>query len=381
MTADVLPTPDDLRTYLRLKGWVEDASGRNASLWLNLTDGRGPSSTILVPHIQSASDYSSRVGMLLRELSRLQEQSVDAVRREAGLVYFDVVPVRADDVDIDDSIPLQASIELYGSVRKMVVASAGATLRRASHFGQGLPARAKAHSRVVRVGQTQRGSYVVPIISRARFAAPSEEADEMTDGGQHLDLKVEESLFDRRVLSTMATALDTLHQISSAARLPSGAELSDAVSVGVSRDLCVGVEKALKSPSISELSLKFQWAAAAKPPRDVKGEVVFAEPAAEAIREVSDRLRALDRPKEDVLYGLVTELRHRPNDPDRRVGVEALVGRRLRTVFMNLTPEQYEIAQESHERSKVIVRGQLRAPVGERAEMKVDFFGPDTSLL
>ena len=47
---------------------------------------------------------------------------------------------------------------------------------------------------------------------------------------------------------------------------------------------------------------------------------------------------------------------------------------------MTLTPEQYEIAQACHERAKVFVRGELRAPVGDRAEMRVDYFGPDEAL-
>jgi hypothetical protein len=319
--------------------------------------------------------------MLLRELATHLQKPVETVRREANLVYFDVVPVRAADAGIDDSIPLQASIELYSAVRKLVVASAGATLRRTSQFGRGLPGQARSHSRIVRVGQTQRGSYVVPVISRARFAESTGPSKSPKLEDQHLDIEVEESLFERRALSTMASALDVLHSMASGEREATGADLSDAVDAGVSRELCLGVEKALQSPSISELSLEFQWAAAARPPRTQVAGVSFTDESKEIVGRISDRLRVLDRPREDVLYGLVTELRHRPHDSQPRVAVEALVGRRIRTVYMNLTPEQYEVAQECHDRTKVVVRGQLSAPPGDRAEMEVEHFGPDPSLI
>ena len=369
-----IPTPDDLTAYLTLRGWQRREGGRSASIYSNPDDFR--TSPLLVPLLTSARDYADRVLMLMQQLSVLQHESVETVRRDASLVHFDVAAIRAaDETAIDDSIPLQAGVELYSAARKMVVAAAGATLRRASHFGRSLPGAAREHSRVVRLGQTQRGSYVVPIISRARFAlqnAPEE----------HLDIKVEESLFERRVMSTLATSLGTLEEIAVNMRhKPNKADIADAVSVGVSRELCLGVLTALKSPAISELSIAFQWAPATNRPRDAPERVAFTDEAMLSLQGIAESLRVLDLPLEDVLYGLVIELRHRPNDEQRRVGVEALIGRRVRTVYMDLTPEQYEIAQECHERSKVLVRGQLRAPVGDRAEMAVDYFGPDASLL
>lgn len=370
------PQPDDLSAYLTLNGWRREEGGHAASIWLNNDLHEDEGAPLLLPHVTTARDYPDRVSMLLEQLAGLRSESVEKVRRDAALVHFDVASIRAaDETAIDDSIPLQAGLELFTAARKMIVAAAGATERRASHFGRSLSGKAREHSHVVRVGQTQRGSYIVPIISRARYALeqPVSEA--------HLDVEVEESLFDRRVMSTFARALGTLEELAvTHGRTPKGSEVTDAVSEGVSRELCTGVLKALKSPSISDLSVAFQWAPATTPPRGAPDSVAFPDSAKGSLIDLAERLRTLDLPRKDVLYGLVTELRHRPNDPARRVGVEALVGRRVRTVYMNLTPEQYEIAQACHERSKVLVQGQLRAPAGDRAEMLVESFQPDAPL-
>lgn len=371
-----LPNPDDLRAYLTLNGWQQVEGGPVASIWSRPTSQDPDRASLLMPHLVDATDYSDRAHMLLSELARELNEPAEKVRQDAVLVHFDVAPIRAaDDVAIDDSIPLHAGLELFQAARKMIVAAAGATERRASQFGRSLPGRARQHSHVVRVGQTQRGSYIVPIISRARYSF----GDAIPE--QHLDVAVEESLYERRVMSTFATALGTLEEVAvRRSRSPKGSELTDAVGEGVSRELVLGVLRALKSEAISGISVGFRWAPASTPPRNAPELVEFPAEAGDSLRSVAERLRTLDTPRRDVLYGVVTELRHRPNDPDRRVGVEALIGKRVRTVYMTLSPAQYEIARACHERSKVFVRGELRAPVGERAEMKVDYFGPDEAL-
>lgn len=376
-SSQAVPLPDDIGAYLALNGWQRVEGGRAASIWSNRSLRDADGSQLLMPHLREASDYADRVALLLDQVAIVKRESVDKVRQDAALVHFDVAPIRASDESaIDDSIPLQAGLELMTAARKMIVAAAGATERRASHFGRSLSGRAREHSQVVRLGQTRRGSYIVPIISRARFSLEPERHEE------HLDVGVEESLFERRVMSTFATALGTLEEIAvTSGRSVKGSELSDAVSVGVSRELCMGVLRALKSASISDLQIAFNWAPASVPPRHAPTEVQFPDAAIDELVDVAERLRTLDVPRSDVLYGLVTELRHRPNDPSPRVGVEALVGRRVRIVYMDVTPEQYEVAQWCHERYKVMVRGKLRAPTGDRAEMtEVEYFGQDQAL-
>jgi hypothetical protein len=380
MTGGSEPTirVDDLRTYLRLHEWYMRDGGRSASLWENRNRPQEESldQTLLVPHLESAPDYAQRISMAIDQLAQMQRESAEAVRQKVALVHFDVAPLRAaDPTDIDDSIPLEAGYELYAAARKMIVAAAGATIRRQSHFGRSLPRAAREHSKSVRLGQTQRGSYIVPIISRARFGVDASQPQE------HLDVDVEESLFDRRVLTTFAGALGALQDLTDASRVARPSEIADAVSVGVSREMCTSLASALDSQGVSSIDISFEWSPAATPPRDVPERVSFSDASADLLHSIGESLRALDRPREDVIFGMVTDLRKRSGDPEGRVGVETLINRRPRTVWMNLTPEQYDVAKACHERAKVMVRGRLSAPMGGKAEMEVAYFGPDASLL
>jgi hypothetical protein len=384
MTADSQSAPsvgvNDLRTYLTLQGWHMRDGGRSASLWENrdIPEPDRFDQMLLLPHIESAPDYGDRVSMAIEQLAQFQEESAEAILQKAALVHFDVAPMRAadDSAAIDDSIPLEAGYELYTAARKMIVAAAGATIRRQSHFGRSLPWAAREHSRSVRIGQTQRGSYIVPIISRARFGV---DANRPPD--QHLDVDVEESLFDRRVLTTFAGALGALQDLTDSDRVAHPSEIADAVSVGVSRELCVSLANALDAQEISSIDISFEWSPAATPPRNVPTKVSFSDASAQLLHDFGDSLKTLDRPREDVIFGMVTDLRYRTNDPEGRVGVETLIDRRPRAVWMNLTPEQYEVAKQCHGHSKVMVRGRLNIPKGGRAEMDVTYFGPDASLL
>jgi hypothetical protein len=370
---------DDFRTYLLLHDWHMRDGGRSASLWANMhaPEHDRLNQSLLLPHIESAPDYADRVSMAIEQLAQIQEEPAEAIRQKIALVHFDVAPMRASDpAGIDDSIPLEAGYELYTAARKMIVAAAGATIRRQSHFGRSLPLAAREHSRSVRIGQTQRGSYIVPIISRARFGVAANQPPE-----EHLDVDVEESLFDRRVLTTFAGALGVLQELSDSHRTAHPTEIADAVSVGVSRELCASLAGALDAQEISSIDISFEWSPAATRPRDVPASVSFSDASAELLHDLADSLKVLDRPREDVIFGIVTDLRNRPSDPESRVGVETVINRRRRNVWMKLTPEQYEVAKQCHEHSKVMVRGRLSTPMGGRAEMEVTYFGPDASLL
>lgn len=370
--------PEDISAYLLLKGWGLVEQGGSASIWTNeqyasasQIDGR-----LLVPQIEQASDYGDRADMLVSELARLEGTPPRQVARDIALIHFDVVPVTATGSGVDDSIPLQSAQDIFATARKMVVSAAAATMRRQAHFGKTTPWAARHHAHSVRVGHTRRGSYVVPILSRARFGLNTVRSVD------HLDVAVEEQLFDRRVMTTLAQALQTIETIVSGPDPASrGSEVADAVSVGVTRDLCLGITRSLGSKSISDLSVSFEWAPATTHPRGVPAEVRFSKEMLPPLESLSDRLLVLERPREDVIFGHVTDLKHRPGEPEGRVGVETIVGRRVRTVWMTLTPEQYAIARECHDRSKVVVRGVLRSQIGSRPEMDVLFFGPDVSLL
>lgn len=368
--------PDEFAAYLRASGWRREEDGRAASVWTKsgVEDG-----TVLVPRLMGASDYEKRIALLSEQIARIELRDPRAVREDVARVFCDISELRleGDGVEWDqNTVPLQAGSELYASAKKLVVAAAGATIRRQGHFGRSMPIRAKEHAKHVRLGQTRPGSYVVPVISDAGTIGASARAE-------HLDVEVETSLFERRVMVTLSRALGTLQElVSHPSAFPSQSDVVDAVGEGVSRELCIAVETVLQSDSATkDFSVSFRWAPAAGRPPLVGGSANFPRPAARAITHIAEVLRTAERPRENVLFGVVTHLEHHPGDLHGRIGIEALVGRRARTVWMDLPLAEYAIAVQCHEHGRrVVVRGQLRAPAGDRASMEVSDFAPETLL-
>jgi hypothetical protein len=368
---------DEITTYMRLEGWLPSERGPLAELWIHPSREE---SVVWVPKIVRASDFSRRVEVLLSDLSRFEERDVEAIQHDIAVVHFDVTSLKAKHPQlIDGSIPLPAGYELFQAAQKMVIASAAATVRRQGHFGRRMPKLARDHARHVRLGQTRRGSYILPVISRA-YAIPEE--THVAGNEVHLDVEAEIELFDRRVASTMARALSVLEEIAvEADREPTMATIHDAVGEGVSRELCLALSSIILVDEVGELDVEFSWARATPAPRNAAGEVTFPKESAEIVKDIGERLKEIQRPREDVLFGLVTDLHQDSVQESRggKVGIETLIDRRLRTVWFDLDEEDHRIAQRCYaERRRVMVRGILHP--GRETTMEVNSFLPDYSL-
>jgi hypothetical protein len=366
-----------IQSYLSSKGWQQRIAGQVAELWDNSRNY--PGAEVLVPVVEQAADFSGRVQILISDLANLEQRDEDAVSFAISTTFFDVTDLEARHPQlIDDSIPLDSGATLFVSAQKLVVAAAGATIRRQGHFGRQMPKQARSHASHVRLGQTRRGSYILPVISRAQPLP-----DISTDEEPHLDLGVERALFDRRVMATFAEALDALQQMAVREKsTPTTSEILDSVGAGVSREMCRALADVVKSDSVARLDISFNWASGVSAPMNTASELSFPKESAIIIDEISKVLRRTPREREDVLYGLITDL-HWGSDEEgsRRVGLETIIDRGRRTVWFDLDEVSYEQAMRYHElRQRVIVRGVLRTIPGQQSSMRVSHFGPDLTL-
>ncbi|MGW7003889.1 hypothetical protein ACWGCW_13955 [Streptomyces sp. NPDC054933] len=297
--------------------------------------------------------------------------------------FLDIAKLRAaSDEVINDTIPLDAGIKLFESAKQLVVASAGSTLLRQSNFGRNMPKRAINHVKNVRLGHAIQGSCIVPIISEARV--PDLYA---INGGEgtlpSLDIQVEESRFDRRVVATMAHALGILQEIAvTRDHMPAPAEMNDAVAESVSRELCDAIFKVLATGQVEQYDVTFQWAPAAKPPSGMVERVEFPKESTYIGGDIAEHLRSTEMAGERVVFGVITNLRARPNDGIGQVTVQTAIESKVRTVKFDLDWESFRRAgRYITERRPVFVRGVLHMPSGRPATMEVRAFGPDPSTM
>jgi hypothetical protein len=365
--------PSEIRSYLRVSGWTPVDGGPLAELWS--LPGL-PDEVVLVPLKPGAPDFTKRVHILLNDLARVETQGVRTVHDAIATVYNDVTDLRAAHPSMSDgSIPLEAGYELFVSAKRLRVASAAATIRRQGHF-RNLPTRAREQAREVRLGQTRRGSYIVPIISQAR--SPIEV---YAPGQNSIDADIEEILFDRRVTATMSRALGVLEEMATGDREPTPSEINDSVGEGVSYELCQALAKVVNTDSVNTLDVSFNWSRVAAAPSGAPQRVEFNHEAIETVDKVARQLKTQTYTRQHLIYGVVTDLSRQPDDEDGRVGVRTLLQRRNRVVWMHLPPAVYHLAVRCHDEGiPVRVQGVLTSPPGGHATMGVSDFAPDPSL-
>ncbi len=344
-----------LRAYLRYHGWTP--SGERTDRFEIWTQDSVSTREILLPLNTRAADFDRRIRNLFDDLSGYEGVAPESVQAEVKTVDDDVVEFKTAHLyGSSEGIPLKDAAHLVEGTRKLVVLAACSTLERRSYHGKSHPKEALSQARTVRMGHTRKGSYIVPIISPVDALEPTGPGEDPA-----LDFDVERVIFSRRVIGTLADSLDRLHDIGvRSAKRPSQAALNEAVTVGVSGDLCLQLAKMLGTPALGDLDVSFRWAFTARQPQHAIREVHFPNEAESRIREIGERLRGEVELSERVLYGYVSSLERDAEDDEGTIRMRTLIGRQQRLVKLVLDSQQYHIASQANdERLRVVVAGQV----------------------
>ncbi|MEV0955121.1 hypothetical protein AB0I97_04450 [Streptomyces sp. NPDC049951] len=367
---------EEIESYLIRSGWRRSLSGPFAEIWQSNGDA---DATVFVPRESGAPDFSRTLQTLTAELARKENRPQADVALEISRQFLDVTDLRAEDADITEgTIPLVAGIGLFNSAHRMMVSAAAATLHRQGYYGNSMPRAAHKHARRMRLGQTRPGSYIVPVISNARFGSLVDN----TFSEPRLEASVDDSYFERRMLTTLSRALETLSEMTVIRdRSPSRLDVLSAVDEGVSSELCSAVLDVIGKGGVELFDITFNWAPSSAPPRDLSGKVEFTDESADLIYQIEAELKETDVPAERVLYGVIRRLSLKKNETSGHVALETILDGKPRIVNFELPLDVYSKAARYHgERRPVVVRGILDATPGRRATMSVTAFDADRSV-
>ncbi|WP_329176037.1 hypothetical protein [Streptomyces sp. NBC_01477] len=362
-------------SYLARSGWRRSLAGDFAEIWQYLLD---ENVTVMVPKVETAPDFNRTVQVLTRELAQTENRNASEIEQEILRQFLDVTDLRAQGDEIaDGTIPLGAGINLFNSANRLMVSAAAATINRKGYYGRSIPHAAHDHARRLRLGQTRPGSYVVPIISNARFGA----AIEYRRDEPRLDIQSDDQRFDRRVLTTLSRALETLAEMTTVRdRLPSTDDIISSVDEGVSSELCSAVLGVIKQ-GVSTFDVSFKWAPAAPVPVDLRDHVEFTNESVLAVDEVKSKLKKSKTPTEQVVFGVIRRLSLSKNEDKGTVHMETAIHGKSRMVSFTLDLQTYRRAALYHgERRPVVVTGTLDDTPGKGATMKVRSFSADRSV-
>lgn len=355
--------PSDVIEWLRIHGWTQSAAlGDIAQRWQNDRTG------VLVPMLTRAPDFSLRWSEMLSRLANSFDTDPEGVLLAVAKSGSDIAEFKATG-QIDDSIPLGDAATLIDSVRRSMQASANSALQPRSYYGHSLPDAARDHARRVRMGQTRRGSYIIPVISRLPILQPDDADDAM------LFDDVVFQPFARTAMLKLAQGLGALRDLTHGETEPTGSRITEAVGAGVSSELCEAVTNTLEAESINSLDVGFTWAERL-PTSSAPTFVKLESDALDMLRRVGGVLRGEPVIGRQTVVGYVKRLDRGEEDEVGRITLRTLDGDKARNISIGLNDEDYHVAGAANtDRRMVAVTGVLHREPGRALRFtEVDSF-------
>ena len=364
MKAQILDTealravaPISLHAYLRSQGWQKSAElGQRGVVY-----EKGGHPEIVAPAKKDLADYASAIARILRVLEIEEDRSQLAVLSDLEVSDVDLLRVRASHADSNGSLPLESGVELIRQSRDMLLAAACASVRPQRLFRSGGNKEATEYLDKVRLGQTERGSFVATLLSPVP-------PDLIANVQKSFWPEMESEPFGRKVTRRLVDALRASRDAISSINAGGNIEAFErVVPVGVSANLCSAVAKLIRDGQGTDISVN--WAVT-RPAPEQRAMIKFSDTDADVLEEATLVLTSREpRPNERIL-GFVTKLAREPNADEGTVTLKAVVDEKLTSVTMDLDKPQYSLAVRAHEsRSLFVLEGDLDR-VGQRWSLR-----------
>jgi hypothetical protein len=346
--------PLQLAGYLRANGWRKetDLDGKG-SLWL-FQNPDDQEFDITLPARGEMADYALRMSEVLETLAAVERRSQSEVLRDIETTTADLVRVRAPRRDTENgTLPLDQAVTFVECSRDMMLAAACAAIDKRPFFAKRKAQQAMEYLGRVRMGQTERGSYVLTILS----PVPPE-----LRPAQGTLLPVEpDDPYERSVTLTLMNALEALHRATQDAA--AGGDMmsfQEAVLKGVSANLCDAVVGLSAVSPGDGLDVQVSWSRTRPVGGRIPSRVVLGNDSIPIIEEAARRFREI-APLEDVeIEGFVTRLDRGRDASEGDVTIEASLEGKLRRIALQLGTETYSLAVQAHdERRPVRCTGDL----------------------
>lgn len=307
-------------------------------------------------------DYTLRMSDLVDHLAGAEERPQWEVVKDLLTANMDVVSLRVrNEDDADGSISLNGGVDLFDNARTLLLSAARATVETRALFIGGPPRQVSHYLKNVRMGQTERGSYVVNLLSPLAGTPARRQGDEppMFDIREY----EMETRFSRSVIAMLNKALRSTQEAAEESKNdPTYRAFLNAVHSGVSANLCEALVKMHDSGEERGLQVDLRWAYTLPEPGRRRETYELGPSSVPAIRDGAAVLRKTHPFENYLLIGRVVTL-HRDQVVDLgQVTIKGNVEDVTRHVYVDLGSEDYTEAVTAHDNGAwVRVQGRLRS--------------------
>ena len=333
-----------LHAYLRQHGWTRiEAFGDKGIVY-----GTLEKIEVIVPESTAYADYAQSVGKILTILADLENRSETSILRDLTIADLDLIRVRAPEANDDGSLPIDKGVDLIKQSREALLAAACAVSRPQRVFRAGSNQEAKSYLESVRLGQTERGSFVVSLLS----PVPPSLAETEGSGQMTLWPEIAAEPYQRRVTRTLMTALSEMK--SAISKVDGGQGISafdDRVVKGISSNLCAAVASLIRDGEGIDVSTS--WALT-RPGPQAMHRVSFVPDDAATLEEAARELKNREPRSDERLEGPVIRLARGPSAEEGQVTIQARIDDKPTSIRVDFGPSDYTQIVTAHSERKVV---------------------------
>ena len=351
--------PAEVALYLRTHEWkLSREIGNKGAVWQK-NQGAPHAAELLLPLRHDLDDYAERMAEVLQMLEMDEGRSQLDVLRDITDSTADIVRIRLQgSVFEDGSVPIDQAAYVVDQAREMMLAAACSTVQPRQVFRTRKPVQATEYLHHVRLGQTERGSYVLNL----RSSVPPRFGD--LSGSVEVPSPVIErdEPFERRVTLMLARALGvTRSALASIAVTGDIAPFQAAATEGVSANLCAALAGLNVGGNAQAVEINLRWSPMRPlPPRTEQVRFRLSADTLITLAEVARELRERVAYEDFELNGIVTALHRDQGEGKGHITVTGLVDNSLRKILLDLEPADYKQALYAHSQQlSVACEGEL----------------------
>lgn len=338
----------DIEFYLRKKKWVKLREIAGSIIY----DSPDNTLRVWVPVIGGITeDYVVSMSKLLSAISSYEDRSqLDLVEDFDIFPVGDVIRVGSEDpLDrLSSSLSFYTATRLIEKARQTLIvgASVAASDTDRACFGSRKPDAAISFINEVRLGQTERGSYIIKVISPLpkELLCTQPTLPSIPEKPPFQRIAVEKTFIG---LSSLQEALNETYKRGKFLFEPFYERISD----GVNADLCEAILGKSEVIDSSPLNFSVSWSPsfAVNIPEGVPDKIVFESKYYHYIEEAAKEFRKKE-PEEVSFSGYVVELHKEYENGEGDITVATYIDNRRRKIRMTLSSSNYKLATMAHDK-------------------------------
>lgn len=330
--------PLNVSQYLRVHGWQQQRATNVASYWTTF-DEKGDEYEVGVPLDPYLGDFALRMSEAMNAIATRENRAQTEILTDLRTTSADLIRLKANgDGSKDGSLSLNTGVKFFEASKALIGAAACAALSPKAAYGSRRPKAVSEYMRKVRLGQTERSSFVVTLISPVT-------PDLTSLSGSDVD----PDPFERRVTLTLVNSLQAADSAATQAAATGNFEsFNNAISLGVSANLCDALDHLFDGCDESiGLEMNVSWAPN-RPTAGAPRRVAIRGSARPYFAEAARLLRDMAPLENFELEGPVIRLHREEGSDHGLVTVAAKVQGKLRSVEIILGDEHYRQAVQAH---------------------------------